>query len=177
MAPSLRLSVKRSPFLATELQFNVFKAAYEDENARYTQLESRAKFYFTIETFYLAAISFKFKDVLEFASVFAIPLGLYVIVGLLLVLAVLCTVLATRIRVYEAPYDLRDIVDAFGKKPPTDTDFISDRMADCVVATERNCRVNDQVANWLGTASWLLFAAICIHFSTFVWAYIHQIRS
>lgn len=162
--------------MATELQFSVFKSAYEEENVRYTQLEARARFYLTLLTFYLAAIAFKFDDVQKFASRFGVPLVLYISAGFLLVIALLFTVLATRIRTYEAPYDLREIVESFGAKPPTDTNFIVERMADCVVATERNCRVNNSVANWLQGASWLLFAAVCLHFSTFLWAYIHRLR-
>jgi uncharacterized membrane protein (DUF485 family) len=163
--------------MATEFQFSVFRLAYEEENVRYAQLEARARFYLTVETFYLAAIAFKFKDVQEFATEFGVPLISYVSVGVILIVAVLFTVLATRIRIYEAAYDLRDIVDSFGAKPPTDAEFIVDRMADCVVATERNCRVNDRVARWLEVASWLLFGAVSLHFSTFLWAYIHQLKS
>jgi hypothetical protein len=86
------------------------------------------------------------------------------------------TVLATRIRVYEAPTDLQKVLESFGPSPPTDSDFLDDRLADLAVATDRNAIENDKVASLLTASGWLLFSAVAVHFVTFLYAYIHQIK-
>ena len=162
--------------MATETQYAFFKSVYDEENVRYTQLESRAKFYLTIQTFYLGAIAFKFDDIQKFSAALSVPPILFITGGLLVVLGLLLTVLATRIRAYEAPTDLQELLESFGSSP-TDSDFLDDRLADLAVATDRNSIANDKVANLLTYAGILLFSAVAVHFVTFVYAYIHQLRS
>jgi len=163
--------------MATEIQYAFFKSIYDDENLRYTKLEARARFYLTIQTFYLGAIAFKFDDIQKFSNTFAVPLALFIAIGLLLVLGLLFTILSTRIRTYEAPTELLQLFkNSFESATPTDAAFLKDRLVDLAVATQRNCKVNDKVARLLSKAAWLLFTAIAVHFTTFVYAYIHQFK-
>lgn len=162
--------------MATETHYAFFKSVYDEENVRYTELESRAKFYLTIQTFYLGAIAFKFDDIRKFSEALSVPPILFITGGLLVVLGLLLTVLATRIRAYEAPTDLQKLLQSFGSSPPTDSEFLDDRLADLAVATDRNSIANDKVASLLTYAGILLFAAVTVHFVTFVYAYIHQLR-
>jgi hypothetical protein len=154
--------------MATEAQFQIFREAYEEENERYGQLESRARLYLGIVTFYLGAIAFKFTDLVAFMKAYAIPPAFYLGGEVLLLGSLLLTILATRIRVYEAPCDLRTIMETPGDTPPTDSDFLDDRLSDYTVATERNRATNNRVANLLSGAAWLLFAAISLQLAVFV---------
>jgi hypothetical protein len=162
--------------MATQIQYKFFKGIYEEENLRYKQLAARAKFYFTIQTVYLAALAFKFDDIKTLANALTVPLVLFIAIGLLLVLGVLFTLLATRIQDYEGPANLKKIIKSMDSAPQSDSDFLDDRLVDYAVAAERNSEANDKTANWLTMTGWTLFAAISLHFLTFVWAYINQIK-
>jgi hypothetical protein len=157
--------------MATKVQFEVFREAYEAEKEHYAQVEARAKLYLTIITFYLGAVAFKFSDVLTFMKTYGIPATLYIAGGVLLLLALLLTILATRIRTYEAAYDLRHIIESFKEVPPTDSEFLDARLVDYTIATERNRAMNNRVAKLLSGSSWLLFSAIFLQLAVFFIAF------
>lgn len=157
--------------MATQVQFEIFRAAYDAENERYERLESRAKLYLTIITFYLGAVAFKFADVLIFMKTYGIPPTLYIAGGVLLLLSLLLTILATRIRAYERAYDLRDIIESFKESAPTDSEFLDARLADYTIASERNRAANNRVADLLSGSSWLLFSAILLQLTVFFIAF------
>lgn len=154
--------------MATKLQYDIFKAVYDEETARYGALENRSKLYLTILTFYLGAIAFKIDDVMKFITRFRVPIWLYMTMALILLAALLLTILATRIRGYEGICDLKDIYLSVEDSPPTDEDFLEDRLADLVVATNRNSNQNDKVATYLQWASYLIFAAVSLQLLIFV---------
>jgi hypothetical protein len=154
--------------MATEAQFDVFAKAYEEENERYSQLESRAKFNLTIVTFYLGAIAFKFPDVIAFAKEYHIPSIFFIGTGILLVSSLLFTVLSTRIRTYETAFNLHEIIRSFGRAPPTDEDFLDQRLVDYAEATKRNRAVNNRVGNLLSASSWFLFGAMFLQLIVFI---------
>ena len=156
--------------MATQVQFEIFRAAYQQETERSTRLESRAKFYLTIVTFYLGAIAFKFSDVLAFAKEYHIAPIFYISTGILLLASLLFAILSMRIRTYEAPFDPEQIIKSFGKSPPKDDNFLDQRLVDYTVAINRNRAVNNHVANLLSGSSWLLFAGISLQLVTFIMA-------
>jgi hypothetical protein len=162
--------------MASQSQYDFFKLLYDEENLRYNQLEARAKFYITVQTLYLGAIAFKTSDINAVANLFQAPLLLYIGVGFFLVLGLLFTVMGVRIRNFEGLANGRDIIEAFGPKPPQEGDFLRERLADFVVATERNSKVNDDIAKSLAISAWLLFAAIVLHFISFILGGIHYFR-
>ena len=53
--------------MAYKDQCDFFKAVYDDEIARLTRLTGRATLYFTIISFFLGAIVFKFNDLRSYA--------------------------------------------------------------------------------------------------------------
>jgi hypothetical protein len=156
--------------MATEIQYKVFRASYDEENTRYSHLENRAKLYLTIITFYLGAVAFKITDIASFASQFRIPITLYLVMALLLLVALLLTILATRIRTYEGVNDLENIVKSLGAVGPTDEEFLDSCLIDLAVATNRNARINNKVASVLQWASYLLFLAVVCQLTIFLWA-------
>jgi hypothetical protein len=145
--------------MATELQYKIFKDLYEEENARYAQLDNKSKLYVTLVTFYLGAIAFKFKDVIEFTGASVFTKWLYLVIAVMLVAALLFTIVATRIRVFEGICDPEKVIGEFGEEPPPDVDFLDDRIVDLAVATNRNSGQNDRIASNLEIASVLIFAA------------------
>ena len=101
----------------------MFKAVYDDESQRYAQLASRAQLYLTLIGIYLGAIGFKLKDLSEFAITFGVPLWLFFVAGVLVAVAMLSTIIAIRVRDYEAPCDLINIIEEFSETPPLDEAF------------------------------------------------------
>jgi len=156
--------------MATKIQYEIFKAVYDEEAGRYSALESRSKLYLTILTFYLGALAFKIEDVMKFVSQFRVPLWLYMSISLVVLLSLLLTILATRIREFEGICDLEQVVDSFGTDAPSDEDFLDDRLADLVVATKRNSIQNDKIAKCLQWASYMLFVAVLLQLFVFVFA-------
>src|SRR4029077_4316438 len=77
--------------VTTELQYNVFKAVYDEETSRYASLANRAQLYFSIISLYLGAIAFKFEDVQKFMAAFGIPSWMFIASGCVLLLALLST--------------------------------------------------------------------------------------
>jgi hypothetical protein len=153
--------------MATEGQYKTFKDLYDEEGKRYSELDAKAKLYITIITFYLGAVAFKFKDVLELTNSIACTRGLYLAISLSLVCALLCTIIAMRVRTFEGICDPEEVIASFGASPPSDDDFRDDRIADLAVATNRNFDQNNKIARNLSWASFFVFLAALIQFSLF----------
>jgi hypothetical protein len=158
--------------MATEAQYQIFKELYDEESKRYSELDGKAKLYITIITFYLGAIAFKFKDVLEFTSPTSYAKWLYSAIALVLVAALLCTVNAMRVRVFEGICDPVKLIKEFGDTPPTDDDFRDDRIADLAVATNRNFAQNNKIASSLSWASGFILLAGIIQFCLFLMVFV-----
>ncbi len=156
--------------MATEKQYDVFKSLYDEEVERYVALEGRAKLYLTIITFYLGTIAFKIKDVMDFVTKFGIPIWLYLGLSIVLLIALLLTVLATRIRSYEGVCDPEQLFNEVKKGDVNDERFLGRRLADLAIATNRNIAENNRVAMVLQFASYLLFAAVSLQLIIFIMA-------
>ena len=154
--------------MATEIQYEVFKAVYDEEAERYSTLEARARLYFSIISLYLGAIAFKAKDMEEFASSFHIPIWWFLLSGAVLVLSLLATIAAIQIRTYEGICDLKAVIRNFGDTPPTDDDFLDDRIVDLAVATNKNSKQNDRTARFLSAAAILLLVSVALHLVIFI---------
>jgi hypothetical protein len=116
------------------------------------------------------------EDVLRFVEHFHVPIWLYLAMVLLLLVGLFLTVLATRIQVFEGICDLERVVDSFGEQPPTDEEFLDDRLADLVVATNRNSIQNDKIARCLRVASYALMLAVLMQLTIFTLASIDSRR-
>ena len=154
--------------MATATQYQIFRAEYDEESQRASGLESRANLYLTIIAAYLGAIGFKIEDNVKFLDKFRVPITPYLVMASILVLALLCTIWAMRIRTYEGVFDPTKEIESFEKTKPTDPDFLDKRLVDLAVATGRNSKQNGRVANALQCAGFLLFLAIAIQLAVFV---------
>jgi hypothetical protein len=154
--------------MATEIQYKVFKEVYDEETQRYADLEKRSNLYLTIITFYLGAIGFKLDDVRKFADAFHVAVIWFVAIAAVLALAFLATVAAIQIRRFEGICDLEEEIEAFGSTPPSDSEFLDQRLIDLAVATNWNSRQNERIALTLRVASLLLFVAVLLQMGVFV---------
>ena len=146
--------------MATQNQYDFFRILYQEETDRYNELEARARLYFAIISFYMSAIAFKFSDLVGFLQATRIPTAAPVFVATCMVISLTACVLGIQIRTYEGIAEPRDIIASFGTQPPSDTEFFDARIADYVIASERNSAVNDRVANYLSVSAITLAVAM-----------------
>ncbi|HET9285835.1 MAG TPA: hypothetical protein VFR24_28110 [Candidatus Angelobacter sp.] len=148
--------------MATEIQYKVFKELYNEEGARHTSLEGKARLYITLITFYLGAIAFRFKDLAATNSAIPTAKWLYSGIAGAMLVALLFTVNALRIRTFEGVFDPEEVIRKFGRQSPSDADFLDDRIVDLSVATNRNSAQNDRIAKQLSFASMFIFLSAII---------------
>src|SRR5687767_8307242 len=129
--------------MATQHQYEFFKLLYQEEADRYADLESRAKLYFTVISFYLGAIVLKFDDLQAFLTLTGVPVAVILAIAALMVVALVFCVMGIQIRNYEGIADASDVIDSFSAVSPTDHDFFDARIADFAVATARNSEENN----------------------------------
>lgn len=159
--------------MATEIQYKVFKELYDEEEERYNALGTRSNLYLTIITFYLGIIVFKSDDLFKFVNTFQIPVGLFLGIGISLAVSLLLTALALGIHNYEGVCDPEEIIANFGNSPPSDDDFLDDRIIDLAVATNRNSRQNNRVATTLQWAAYSILVAVILQLVVFAFAVSH----
>jgi hypothetical protein len=75
-------------------------------------------------------------------------------------------VLAIWIRQFEAVADPDKVVEEFNAGAPKDEDFFDSRIADYVVATRRNRKTNNDIAQRLRLAVMLLCLGVALHLVT-----------
>jgi hypothetical protein len=146
--------------MATQSQYEFFRLLYQEETDRYNELEQRARLYFTIISFYLGAIAFKFSDLSGFLRATHVPTAVVIFVAACMIISLTACVLGVQIRTYEGVAEPRDVIDSMGEQPPTDSEFFDARIADFAVATERNSRQNDRVAIYLSLSAIALAVAM-----------------
>lgn len=159
--------------MATETQYRIFKEVYDEETERYSDLEKRSNLYFTIISFYLGAVVFKFDDLLKFAMGLGVSVIWFLVIGAVLVVALLLTVLAVGIRTYEGIFDPEKEIESLGKTPPSDSEFLDRRLVDLAVATNRNSVQNDKVASALQWAARSISVAVLLQFAIFGVVFAH----
>ena len=76
--------------------------------------------------------------------------------------AFLISLWATKVTDYEAVNDPRDVLEEFGDAPVSDEEFFDSRIAEYVVAWERNSAVNDRKASRLKVAGYALLLGITL---------------
>jgi hypothetical protein len=146
--------------VATEQQYSYFKAIYEEESARQTSLQDRAKTYLSLITFYSAFILLVVQNLKPGTCAFRIIFALMI---LSMLGAFLLSLLSMQIADYEAPNDPVAVVTAFGTRPPHNAAFFADRIVDYAVAYQRNSKVNNRKATQQSWAGYLMLAGIFLH--------------
>jgi hypothetical protein len=155
--------------MATQSQYEFFKLLYQDETDRYKELDERAKLYFTVISFYLGAVAFKLKDVGDFLKAAHVPVSIVIAIAACLTVAVALCVLGVQIRTYEGITEPRDVLQSYGEVQPTDGEFFDARIADFMVATERNSVQNDRVATYLALSGGAIALAMIIQIGIIVY--------
>jgi hypothetical protein len=161
--------------MATEKQLAFFKSLYDEELSRHTGLQERAKVYLTVITIYVGVVGLKIQDVATLAKDYSVPYWLLLLVGAVVGLALLITVTAICIRVFEAAADPRKVSDEFSPNVPTDAEFFDRRIADYTVATETNRKVNNSIGKRLYWAAISLAIAVGIHLISMLLALLHAL--
>jgi hypothetical protein len=159
--------------MATEIQYQVFRSFYDEESTRYSSLAARAQLYFSVVSLYVGAIAFKFDEIRKLAETFRVPALLLLIAGVCMLASLLMTILAVAIRNYEGLCDPVEVIEGFGDTPPTDSDFLDDRIAEAAVATNLNFKQNNRTANFLSWAVFLLFIGVALYLGIFIVAASH----
>jgi hypothetical protein len=151
--------------MATKQQYDAFKLLFDEESDRERVLHDLSKLYISLVTFYSGFLIFVAKD---------LPpkqIGhwlLFAAATVCLLLAFVLSISAASIASYEAINDPDDVIDSFGTKPPSDADFLDQRIADLTVACNRNSLVNDRKAIKLQLAGMLLLFGITLHAAYFL---------
>lgn len=153
--------------MANQAQHDAFKTVFDEEQARYEQLEKRANLYLTVITFYLGAIIFKVEDLLKFALNFRLSIFWFLAIGTILGIALLLVVRAVGIREYEGLFDPKKEIESYRPMRPSDSEFFDKRLADFAVATNRNAKQNNKVAKLLQFAAWLIFLSVLLQIIIF----------
>lgn len=148
--------------MATKEQHDFFRFLYEEEERRYSQLEGRAKLYLSVIAIFLATLIFKIDDVEKSIELLRIPWSVVLVQAALQASSLVFVVFGVFIREYEGIADPEEIVAGFGEAPPTNEAFFDDRIADYVVATNRNAAANDKAARFLEIAVFLLGSAMLL---------------
>lgn len=144
--------------MATKEQYEFFRFLHEDEERTYLALEARGRFYFSVISLFFASLLLK-AEVITSATTLGIPRWVLTVFAAVLTLSLVLVTVAARIRSYEGVADPKKIVESYGKKEPKDEAFFDDRIADLVVATNRNSVVNERVATVL------FWAGVCLAFA------------
>ena len=74
----------------------------------------------------------------------------------------------TQVANYEGVADPKRVFAEFGAGPPSDEEFFDSRIADFIVSTDRNKRVNDEKAKVLARAGYLFLLGMTAHAAFFL---------
>lgn len=152
--------------MASQLQYNIFKVAYDEELNRSSDLRNTGKIFLSICSFFLGGLAFKLNDIFSRQQIFTLILFFVSLLSFLLAYILLSFALG--IYSHERMFRPRSVVNKFGEHPPKDEDFLDDRIIDITVAWETNCKVNNHRAKLLRIASWAMIAGIILAFSSLV---------
>jgi hypothetical protein len=146
--------------MASEKQYLFFKSLYDEEAGRTRQLRDHAKNYLSLATFYSAFVAFAIQQIKP--STFLPKVAFFATV-ICMLSAFLLALLASGIASFEIANDPKNIVDQFGDDPMSDEEFFDNRIADFVVACDRNSKVNDKKALQLMFGGYALLGGILLH--------------
>lgn len=152
--------------MATKIQYETLKAVYDDELARNASLRNTGNVYLTICSFFLGGLAFKLDGVFRQATplteiAFLFAVGAFVLAFVLILRAL-------GVYTYEGLCDPEKVLKSFDKIPPTDADFLDDRIVDIAAACSVNVKMDDKRAAFLEWASWTMLAGIVTGFVSLV---------
>ncbi len=157
--------------MADKTQYEVIKAAYDEELKRYSDLNDKGKFFLGICTFFIGGSALKLNDV--FSGSCWCAYWSFALAFVLFTVSFLLVVSAMTLAPYETMFDPYHYIDKLGPTPPSDEEFFDDRIADIAVAYRRNVEENDKRAKRLQRASYTMFVGIVLGFASLLMVYLH----
>jgi hypothetical protein len=129
--------------------YDYFKERYSQELERYKELSKKSQIYLSIVSLFSTAIFFNIKDIAPFLSedkgAGCIFSALIVLTGL----SLLIIIRSLQIRMYSRVTDDSDYIEKFDSGEMTDDSFFKERIADFIVSTKNDSKLNDDKAFWL----------------------------
>lgn len=156
--------------MATQVQYDFFHQLFELEEQRYSNLQAKAKFFMGVASAVVAAVTLKLPDVLTFVQRFRINVSIVILIGIGMMVALVCSIAAMTIAHYDRVADPEKIIRSFGEDPPTDIDFLDDRIVDYAVATNVNFKINNRTAVYLQVAGWAVLTSTLAQVAVLLWA-------
>jgi ABC-type iron transport system FetAB ATPase subunit len=155
--------------MASQNQYGVFKAMYDEESARWKDLMDRAKTYISLVTLFSGLLIFKGSDVTEYLGAALQVRVPFVLGAALFIGSLIAIVLSTTVREYEGSGDPERIINELPEdEVMTDEAFFDDRIAELAAATANNAQQNERLARGLHITSWLLIAGTSCIFIAFI---------
>jgi len=157
--------------MASIAQYQFFKELYAEENTRYNELTKKAEVYFSIVSLFLSAVLFKFNDV---SSSIGKLHNVCLIIGLSISLiavgiALLLLIYSLKIRKYEGTIDMEEYIGKNKTYYQEDGEFYEDRIADFIVAIDRNTETNNKRADLLTISTYFIVAGLLFLIAFFIY--------
>ena len=150
--------------MATQIQYDAFKAIYDLESEHYRDIQNSCKIYISICSFFLGGLAFKLHSVFSGASTVAKAAFLLSVTSF--IFAFVFVMLATWAYSYQALCRPAEYIEDLGNVPPTDAEFLDDRIVDIAYAWDVNSAINNRKGHFLQVASiGMLFGVILAFFS------------
>lgn len=145
--------------LASSAKYEFFRSLYDEESDRYSLLIQRAQIFLGICTFFLGGLAFKADASLREAPFCA--RAAFIGGTAFFAIAFLLVILALSIYTYEGLADPATVIKD-GEDKLSDSDFLDYRIADVVVAVERNTSQNNKRAQLLFASVLLMFVGVVL---------------
>ncbi|MBI1901719.1 MAG: hypothetical protein HYS13_11495 [Planctomycetia bacterium] len=158
--------------MATKIQYDVCRSAYDEELTRYGELTAKGKIFLGICTFFVGGSALKLNDVFADSPWWAY--WTFALAFVSFAIAFLLIVLSLALYPYETMFDPDEYVENLGPEPPDDEDFLDDRIADIAVACRRNVANNDRRAGHLDRALYAMFVGIVLGFASLFMIYLQR---
>ena len=136
-------------------------------DSRYAELINRGKIYLSICTFFLGGIGFKLNS--DIAQSPPSTQALFLASALFFIVSFLLIILALGIYKHEATFDPELIIEEFGEEPPSDEEFLDQRIADITVSLSHNATINNKRGRFLFLASVGMLIGVTSAFSGLVY--------
>lgn len=147
--------------MATQTKYDSFRAAYDEEGRRYSELQSSARLLLVVCSFFLGGIGLRASDLPEGSG---LAFGLTLLAAIAFGMAFFACVRALEMLDYKPVCDPEQILEGLPDDgdEPSDEDFLDDRIGDIVRAMPQNVASNDTRAARLHVASQLILLGIAL---------------
>jgi hypothetical protein len=168
MRPKIERSISSntdSTFVEHAVVVQYLQTLYSDEIKRETNLSDRARTFVSINSIMIGINAFKATDLVQTKSIIiekdAIFIGTIFFIGIYLISTVTCLI-SIGMKSYEKLNEPTAIVSRLDQYNWSANRFHLDCMADYIIATNRNTKLNDVRAKWLRGATALMLFGITL---------------